>query len=288
MISQGLKLLALALAAICACGVAPARAQLPLMACSGLAASKDRIAAIYGPRQAPFAAQELAEDVVPAGPVQRLDQGLFDTALASYDYHFCRRTGGRGYGPAQIVIIDFAKPSAMPRLYVVDLLSGYGLDTPIRVAHGIGSDPNDDGIADRFGNAQYSLMSSLGAARGAELYRGINGLSLRLDGLEPSNNAMRLRDIVAHSYPPEHYRYFNPGVLNQRRGNPGTSEGCIVVEPHLRDWLFGILADGGFLFAGLGGERSKEMYAVPPPMQSVTGEVTFVPGTGAGSSPAAP
>jgi L,D-transpeptidase catalytic domain len=262
-------------ALICA---TPAHAQSTRISCENFAAASARLSASYRSHQIPFASAELAEGVelTPAIP-NRLDKTLLDTALASYDRHICRYTGSAAYGPSQIVIVDFAKPSSQPRLYMVDVITGQGLDAPIQVAHGIGSDPNDDGVADQFGNGQNSLMSSLGAARGAEMYLGMNGLSLRLDGLDASNSQMRARDIVAHSYAPERRRYFNSSLI-AARGRPGSSEGCIVVAPEHRDWLFGILNNGGFLFAGLGGSRAGEMF--PPERPRINMNVEFVAGTG--------
>lgn len=250
----------------------------PRISCADLSAAQQRLSDLYGKWDMPVAAPELADASAQPStqPANRLDRTLLETALASYKRHVCG--GGSGFGPGEIVVIDFAKPSSQPRLYVVNLLTGFGTDTPIRVAHGIGSDPDDDGIADRFSNVYNSLASSLGAARGSEMYSGRNGLSLRLDGLDPSNSMMRTRDIVAHSYAPERRRYFNASLL-EVRGRPGTSEGCFVVAPEYRDWLFSALGNGGFLFAGLGGERAKEMPPlVPPPVN--TGSVTFVEGTG--------
>jgi hypothetical protein len=219
----------------------------------------------------------LAEDslaATPSWPAQRLDPALLRAALASFARHNCADVNASA--PAHIFVIDFAKRSDQPRLYRVDLRSGDGLDRPYLVAHGIGSDPDDDGIAQNFGNVQDSLMSSLGAARGAELYDGMNGRSLRLDGLDSSNYAMRARDIVVHSYTPDAFRYFTASYRATRGGKPGTSEGCFVVEPAVREWLFAGLANGGFLYAGLGGDRPVE--SVKPVGTSAT--VSFVPGTG--------
>jgi hypothetical protein len=208
-------------------------------------------------------------------PKSRLDGKLFATALEKYRGYYC--SYGRTSGPAQIIVVDFAKHSSEPRLYRVDLRDGDGLDTPIVVAHGIGSDPDDDGYATVFSNVYNSLSSSLGAAIGAERYIGQNGLSLRLDGLEPSNNQMRMRDIVVHSYRPERRRYFNADLISAR-GRPGSSEGCFVVEPDKRDWILDTLENGGFIYSGFSGELPKPIVPVP------NANVTFVSGTG--STPA--
>lgn len=239
-------------------------------ACSGFAEAKARLEAGY-PAAPPFA------------PAPRLDRALLGEALASYEKHVCLR--GTGTGPSLIVVVDYARRSSEPRLYVLDLENGQGIDSPVVVAHGIGSDPDDDGFADAFGDVQDSWMSSLGAARGGELYRGRNGLSLRLDGLDPSNASMRQRDIVVHSYAPERRRYFNYSLLAARGGKPGSSEGCLVVEPHRRDWLYDRLRDGGFLYAGLGKqslESRKQFLPLRPATVQPGGvsDVVFQPGTG--------
>ena len=251
----------------------------PSFSCTELSATKDRIATLY-PTSAlrpALADLALAKNEVAAQPPHRIERTLLDQALASYAKYHC--SYGRISGPALIIVVDFAKKSDEPRLYRIDLRNGQGIDNPIRVAHGIGSDPNDDGVTDAFGNVQDSLMSSLGPARGGEIYVGINGRSLRLDGLEPSNSAMRARDIVVHSYSPTLMRYFNGELLMMRGGRPGTSEGCFVVEPDKRDWIMQTLVDGGFLYAGYSGVLPQPV--IPTPGQNVT----FVRGTGFNSQP---
>lgn len=259
-----------------AANLAPAQPTGPTLrrfSCAGFEDAKTKLFSAYS--------AEPSESLT--APQHRLDRSLLDEALASYEKHVCR--WGSGAGPSQIVVVDFAKRSSDPRLYVLDLENGQGLDTPIAVAHGIGSDPDDDGFADAFGDVQESWMSSLGAARGGELYRGRNGLSLRLDGLDPSNSSMRRRDIVVHSYAPDRRRYFNYSLMSARGGKPGTSEGCFVVEPHRRDWLYDRLRDGGFLYAGLGKEglaqRGKAVPVQPAPAaQSAFDQIVFRQGTG--------
>jgi hypothetical protein len=218
-----------------------------------------------------------------------LAKSLFDKAVESYLANHCsygRSTGAgpNNSGPGVIIIVDFAKNSREPRLYRVDLISGTGLDTPILVAHGVGSDRDDDGFADSFSNVPESYASSLGAARGAELYDGQNGRSLRLDGLEPTNNMMRYRDIVVHSYAPERRRYFNASLI-AARGKPGVSEGCFVVEPDKREMVLQTLAYGGFLYAGYSGVLPQQAVVRPAPANAT---IVFASGTGAPSLRSAP
>lgn len=237
-------------------------ASRPMIDCTELTQNEDAISVRY------YGGDEMA-------PAQRLERALLSSALTKYRGHFC--ASGRTVGPAVIVVVDFAKHSSDPRLYRVDLRTGDGLDAPIRVAHGIGSDPDDDGYASFFSNVEESLTSSLGAALGAERYVGINGLSLRLDGIEPTNSQMRARDIVVHSYAPERRRYFNAAHVAVR-GRPGSSEGCFVVEPDKREWILQTLENGGFIYAGFGSTRPTPKPPAP--------QIIFAAGTGA--PPAAP
>jgi hypothetical protein len=234
----------------------------PEIACAALTPSLAAIAAGFYPA-------EFAPGEAPARG--RLDRGVFEKAMAGYRGYYC--SYGRSAGPAVIVVVDFAKHSSVPRLYRIDLRSGDGLDSPIRVAHGIGSDPDDDGFANVFSNVQDSYTSSLGAARGGEVYVGQNGISLRLDGLEPSNSQMRARDIVVHSYAPDRRRYFNADLI-AARGRPGSSEGCFVVEPGKRDWILDTLENGGYLYSGYSG-------VLPSVAPSSARNVIFARGTGA-------
>lgn len=220
-----------------------------------------------------FTAFEATLKALPAEPGNkaRLDSGLLGEALDSYRKHNCT---DKTYGPSSMVVVDFALNSNEPRLWLVDLMTGQGMNEPVLVTHGIGSDPDDNGVIDFFGNIKDSLTSSVGAVRGAEVYYGKNGRSLRLDGLDPTNSELRRRDIVVHSVNARKRTYFRASYVAERNGVVGTSEGCFVVVPELRDWLIDSLSNGGFLFAGASGERGMKMVAsmklaypvvVPPP-----------------------
>ena len=96
-------------------------------------------------------------------------------------------------------VLDFAVRSSAPRFHVIDRASGEVLQS-FRVAHGHGSEgKRDDGYAEVFSNEHGSNASSLGLYQTAETYRGVYpGLSMRLDGLSPTNSNARARFIVIH------------------------------------------------------------------------------------------
>ncbi|UXR64006.1 murein L,D-transpeptidase catalytic domain family protein [Bdellovibrio bacteriovorus] len=82
------------------------------------------------------------------------------------------------------------------RMYVVDMKTG--LVTRYLTAHGKGSDPSHTGYAKKFSNVEGSNMSSIGMyVTGAE-YSGKHGRSMRLIGLEKTNDQAMNRAIVVH------------------------------------------------------------------------------------------
>ncbi|WP_448670422.1 murein L,D-transpeptidase catalytic domain-containing protein [Pseudoxanthomonas mexicana] len=92
---------------------------------------------------------------------------------------------------AQVVMLfDASQPASAKRFTVVSL------DGPVpeivmrtTVAHGVGSDPNNDGLVERFSNEPNSLATSLGQYKVAEPYFSDKWQSTayRLDGLDPTN-----------------------------------------------------------------------------------------------------
>ncbi len=118
-------------------------------------------------------------------------------------------------------IVDYAKASKLPRFHLLDLVSGKS--ETILVAHGKGSDPAHSGWLERFSNRSGSNASSAGAFLTAEAYVGAHGRSMRLDGLEPSNDAARARAIVVHSA--NYVTKDHPA----RHGKLGRSFGCFTV-----------------------------------------------------------
>jgi hypothetical protein len=124
-------------------------------------------------------------------------------------------------GAQRLAVIDYSLPSTRPRLWVFDLAHGRLLFEEL-VSHGRGS---GDAQAQTFSNVPESHQSSLGLFRTLDPYRGRNGYSLRLQGLEPGINDRALeRAIVIHGAD-----YVSPSFI-ARTGRLGRSHGCPAVR----------------------------------------------------------
>lgn len=118
-----------------------------------------------------------------------------------------------------LTIIDFTQPSTVKRCHVIDLRTGEVETLLVAHARNTGVDR-----AERFSNENGSNKSSLGVYLTGELYQGKHGLSMRLDGMEPTNDNARKRAIVMHGAD-----YVSPKVI-QQQGRLGRSLGCPALE----------------------------------------------------------
>jgi L,D-transpeptidase catalytic domain len=124
------------------------------------------------------------------------------------------------YGDQRVIFIDFSKPSFQKRLWVIE---GDTVLFQTYVAHGVNS-----GLyyARKFSNEQGTLKSCYGEfITTFPPYRGKHGLSLRLKGLESTNNNAYKRDIVFHAAD-----YATPEFI-RRHGYLGRSHGCFATGP---------------------------------------------------------
>lgn len=169
-------------------------------------------------------------------PEGKVRPQLLAEAVKAYESH------DRGDLNGRVAIVDFARPSAERRLFLLSLATGR-VETHL-VSHGKGSDRDHDGVADYFSDATGSHASSLGAFRAARRYQGSHGLSLALDGLDPGNRSARSRAIVLHSQ-----WYVSDRVVSQL-GKLGRSWGCFAVDRGVIARLVDVLEDGGFIYAG--------------------------------------
>ena len=115
-----------------------------------------------------------------------------------------------------IAIADMTQHSSKKRLYVINMTTG--LVNTYLVAHGKNSDKNDDGYPEAFSNQEGSNMTSLGFYLTDATYIGKHGLSLRLLGLQSTNNNALKRAVVMHGAD-----YVNPS-------HTGRSFGCPAIE----------------------------------------------------------
>ncbi|KII33421.1 MULTISPECIES: murein L,D-transpeptidase catalytic domain family protein [Pseudomonas] len=150
-------------------------------------------------------------------------------------------TRAQGAAPAQrLAVIDYSLPSTEQRLWVFDLKKRKLLFHEL-VAHGRNSGEN---MATLFSNQNESYATSLGLFRTQESYRGQNGYSLRMEGLEPGFNDNAFdRAIVIHGAP-----YVSP-VLARANGRIGRSLGCPAVRPAIAHRLIDSMKDGQLLFS---------------------------------------
>jgi hypothetical protein len=118
-------------------------------------------------------------------------------------------------------IADFSAASDVPRFHLLDMANGSV--SSFLVAHGRGSDPMHSGWLQSFSNDTGSYASSQGAFRTADYYEGAHGRSMRLIGLDATNNNAEPRAIVVHG------AWYVSGDMIRDHGKIGRSEGCFAV-----------------------------------------------------------
>ena len=138
-----------------------------------------------------------------------------------------------------LTVVDFSLPSTAKRLWVIDLETNNTLYHTY-VAHG----KNTGGLyANNFSNVRNSNQSSLGFYLTGEIYYGKNGLSLRLDGLEPGiNDLARERAIVIHG------AWYASEKLIEDTGRLGRSYGCPAVPEEVHKEMINDIADKTVFF----------------------------------------
>ena len=177
---------------------------------------------------------------VPAAPASPLgvNPQLFARAKAALEQH--NRRGAVRYRDS-IGIVDFSMASRESRFHVVDLANGR--TESHLVAHGRGSDRAHSGWLEQFSNDFGSLATSNGAYATADYYHGKYGLSMKLHGLDWSNNNALDRAIVVHQA-----WYAEPDMIPQH-GKLGRSEGCFAFCQKSHYEVMQRLGGGRMIFA---------------------------------------
>jgi hypothetical protein len=148
-------------------------------------------------------------------------------------------SGGTVKAPATLTVIDYSRPSTEPRLWVLDFATRHVLFEEL-VAHGAGS---GDNLATRFSNDPESHQSSLGLFVTEDTYSGKHGYSLRLKGLEPSNDRALERAIVVHGAD------YVSDASSRSLGRLGRSWGCPALRPEITKDVIDRIKRGGLVFA---------------------------------------
>jgi hypothetical protein len=165
-----------------------------------------------------------------------LDPRLMTRALTAFNAH-----RGVVRHADVIAIADYSRASRERRFHLVDMVSG--VTSSMLVAHGRGSDPAHSGWLQQFSNKDGSYASCAGAfVTGAE-YVGKHGRSLRLDGLDASNNNALERAIVIHTAP------YVTEAMARDLGKVGRSQGCFTVTEADLQPVLARLGGGRFLYS---------------------------------------
>jgi hypothetical protein len=174
-----------------------------------------------------------AQMLTPSAP-GGIDPQLFARAKAALDQHSI-------YARDTIGIVDFSKPSSEARFHLVDLASGQVESH--RVAHGRGSDPAHSGYVERFSNDFGSYATSNGTYTTGDYYDGKYGLSMKVRGLDWSNNNAESRAIVIHN------AWYAEDDMIPLHGMLGRSEGCFAMSRKSQFEVMRKLAGGRMIYA---------------------------------------
>ena len=165
-----------------------------------------------------------------------LKKDVFYYACKGYEYFLSKNKLEK---PSILTICDYSQSSSSKRLYVIDLNDGQLLFNTY-VSHGKNSGGE---YATSFSNSMNSHKSSLGFMITGDTYKGGNGYSMRLDGMEPGiNDNVRDRDIVMHG----------SKYVNAKRADEGTtmgrSFGCPAVSYAEHKKIIDAIKDGSCFF----------------------------------------
>jgi hypothetical protein len=204
-----------------------AAALTALLCARGLAATPTTLAAGTA---APGAAWDSAA-------IGTIDPRVLQLALGAAQ---CAVQAGRVTNPPTLTVIDYSKPSTVPRLWTFDLRSR-ALVYEELVAHGQGS---GDNFATTFSNDAETHRTSLGLFVTSDTYIGKNGYSLRLDGLDPGfNDRARERAIVVHG------AAYVSAAFARDHGRLGRSWGCPALSEGVAKSVIDRIKDGSLLFS---------------------------------------
>ena len=172
-------------------------------------------------------------------PTDKVPRGLLEDAIVYYDMNLALIPKTKYF-----VVTDMSLYSGKDRYWLVDVTSG--AVEAHKVAHGDGSDSDNNGYATTFGNVDGSHKTSLGFYLTGEIYDGTHVHSMRLDGLSKdgsvngmANTNARSRLIVMHEA-----SYVDDGNTSQQ----GRSNGCLALDPSIEVQMVDRIHDGTLIY----------------------------------------
>jgi uncharacterized protein (TIGR03382 family) len=172
-------------------------------------------------------------------PTNIVPRGLLEDAILYFDVNKARIPKTQSF-----VVVDLSRFSGKDRFWMVDTATG--AVEKHNVAHGDGSDTDNDGYATEFSNVNGSHMSSLGFYLTGEIYDGTHPHSMRLDGLSVdgspngmANTNVRERLIVVHEA-----SYVDDSSTSQQ----GRSNGCLALDPTIEADVVDRIHDGTLIY----------------------------------------
>lgn len=147
--------------------------------------------------------------------------------------------------PQNVVIIDYSAPSTQRRFFLINLRTGQV--NAYYTAHGLGSGRSN--FATRFSNKKDSRQTSLGIYLAGDTYKGSYGKTLRMYGLERSNDQAYNRDIVLHGawYVGEDFINKIDSKTGQPFGRLGLSWGCPALSLFMAQKIIPQLQNGSLI-----------------------------------------
>ena len=145
-----------------------------------------------------------------------MNYDAFHKAVSGY-YYLLKK--GTLQNTRYLSIVDMSKSANVERFFLIDMVENTLVFKSL-IAHGKNT---GEEYAKYFSNIENSYQTSIGFYKIAETYQGNNGLSLRMDGLEFTNNNARDRAIVIHKA-----EYVSHEFISEN-GRLGRSLGCPVL-----------------------------------------------------------
>lgn len=190
-----------------------------------------------------------------ASATAQRDRKLLDIARRELD-----RAGDTIWKKDIVGIADFGLHSSQKRFHFVDMVNER--IESYHVTHGTGSDSEHDGWLKRYSNIEGSEATSRGAYMTRSWYTGRFGTSIRLDGLDPTNDLAMPRAIVMHQA-----EYARPEHI-AKWGRLGRSNGCFALGPDQFDTVLLRLSGGRLLYAESLGLAEDGSRVTPPVTQT--------------------